>query len=266
MYHSRYNDTLKRRAGGSSPEIMDKVKFENIQVPLHYQIADYLIDRLSRGELDPEERLMPEEELREIFDVSRTTIRKALEHLLKKGLLYRKQGKGTFWTEAAHVKQREKLSGINREIFNVKKETTVSVLYRAPGKASPEIARFLDIKPEDEVMVFKRMRRDHNNEPMSFTINYLPVKLGDRISKRHLSAMTMMETLEKVLHLQLGTVEHEVEITRSDAETAERLKISVLDPVLTINTRVFDSKKRPVEIVWTHFVESKYKFRVILDK
>ena len=245
---------------------MEKVRFENIQVPLHYQIADYLIDQLSRGELDPEERLLPEEELREIFDVSRTTIRKALEHLLKKGLLYRKQGKGTFWTAVARKRRREKLSGINREIFNVKEETTVSVLQRGRVKASPEISSFLGIAPDEEAMVFKRMRRDENNEPMSFTINYLPVKLGDRITKQHLGAMTMMETLEKVLDLQLGTVEHQVEITRADAETAERLKISVLDPVLTINTRVYDIEKNPVEIVWTHFVESKYRFRVVLDK
>ncbi len=244
---------------------MEKVKFENTQIPLHYQIADYLLELLSRGDLDPEERLLPEEELREIFGVSRTTIRRALEHLLNKGLLYRKQGRGTFWTQAAHDLRHEKLSGVNRQIFNIKEETTVQVLSKAKEKGLSDVNTILNLDPESEVIVFKRIRFD-NSEPMSYTINYLPVEYGNLIKEEHLEKMTMLETLEKVLQVDLGTIQHEVEITRANTVIAEKLKIAVLDPVLTVKTQVFDINGKQIEVVWTHFVETKYKFRVVLDK
>ena len=102
---------------------MERIKLENTQIPLHYQISDYLLMMLKKGDIVTGEKLPPEEELKEMFGVSRTTIRRALEHLLHKGYLLRKQGKGTFWTETASQVQQEKLSGINRQIFNISEKT-----------------------------------------------------------------------------------------------------------------------------------------------
>jgi len=244
---------------------MEKVKLDNRQMPLHYQISEYLINMLGSGEIDPEDILMPEERLKEIFGVSRTTIRHALAHLLYKGLLFRKQGKGTFWTESACNLKREKLSGINRQIFNVTEKTSVKVLSKEVERGSDEVVKFLRLKDNNDVVVIKRLR-SIDNEPMSFTINYLPPEYGIKIEKMDLEEMTMLETLERRLNIDLGTIEHEVEITRADSETSEYLNIAVLNPVLTVKTSVFDTQSNPVEIVWTNFIENRYKFRVVLDK
>lgn len=243
---------------------MKPVVFENRHIPLHYQIADYLVGMLDRGELPYGDRLPPEEQLTQLFGVSRTTIRHAFEHLLARGLVTRKQGRGTYWTDEARRVKKEKMAGVNRQIFKITPRTTVQVLTRGIEPASDEVAAFLGIPAGGETMVFRRIRLS-GSDPMSYTINYLLPAVGARIEKRHLREMTMMETLEKVVGVTLGTVEHEVEITRANAEIAERLKIAVLDPVLTIRTAVRERKGDPIEIVWTHFVENKYKFRVVLD-
>ncbi len=244
---------------------MDRIHLENSQIPLHYQIADYLLNMLQNGDLDPAVQLPPEEELRTIFGVSRTTIRHALDHLLDKGLLRRKQGKGTFWTDSAGKLQKKKLTGINRQIFNITEKTTVKVLLKRKVRSIEKVSSFLRLPPHEEVTMFKRLR-SVNTSPLSYTINYLSKEYGKVIEKRHLEKMTMLETLEKVCGINLGTIEHEVEITRANSDIAENLQVSTLDPVLTIMTSVFDVDANPVEIVWTHFVENRYKFRVVLDK
>jgi len=127
------------------------------------------------------------------------------------------------------------------------------------------VATVLKIAPGSDVVVFERLRYI-NREPMSFTINYLPVPFGEPIEKRHLEKKTMLETLELVLEIELGTIEHEVEVTRASSELARHLSIPALDPVLTIRTSVYDTAGIPIEVVWTHFVESRYKFRVVLEK
>jgi len=244
---------------------MDRVVFENRQIPLHYQIADYLRMMLERGTFNADDRLPPEEELKEIFGVSRMTVRHALDHLIQKDLLVRRQGKGTFWTSKASERRKSKPSGINREIFKISEKTSVTVLSKRKEKAPPAVAEFLGIPPGETVMVFERTRKVHD-EPMSYTINYLPLRLGAGIGKKHLEVMTMLETLERILRINLGVIEHVVEVTRAGAEIAKHLGIAALDPVLTVRTSVFDEGNKPLEIVWTHFVENKYKFRVVLDK
>lgn len=242
-----------------------KIKLDNAQIPLHYQIADYLLVMLEKGELSFDEQIPPEEELRELFGVSRTTVRRAMEHLLHKRLVHRKQGKGSFWTESAKELKNEKLAGLNRQIFSINKETKVRVLSKRTEKCREDIAALLKLPPGSGVVIFERLRL-LNDKPMSYTTNYLPFKIGSRIKKSHLEKKTMLETLEDVVKLELGTIEHEVEITRANSEISELLHIPSLNPVLTIRTSVFDNDARPIEVVWTHFVEHMYKFKVVLGR
>lgn len=64
------------------------------------RISDHVFEQLReliyRGQLKPGEQLMPERELSEAMNVSRTTIRNAINRLVVMGLLEQKQGKGTF--------------------------------------------------------------------------------------------------------------------------------------------------------------------------
>ena len=64
------------------------------------RIADYIVEQIEnsikRGELLPNSRLPSERELARIFEVSRTSVREALNILQAKGLIVSTQGGGTF--------------------------------------------------------------------------------------------------------------------------------------------------------------------------
>jgi len=60
------------------------------------EIAAKLRREISRGTLEPRERLMPERELAEVYSVSRSTVREALNQLAKEGLVDIKRGSGTY--------------------------------------------------------------------------------------------------------------------------------------------------------------------------
>jgi GntR family transcriptional regulator len=242
---------------------MEKIKLENTQVPLHYQISEYIEIMISRGEISFDEPLMPEERLKDIFGVSRTTIRRSIEHLRERGLLERGRGKGTFWTDKARQLVPEKKSGVNRLIFGVNDNTKTKEIDKAPGTVPEDAIAFLNIPAGELVQVFTRVRYS-GDRPMSYTVNYLKPVYSSQIKKTHLEKMTMLETLEKICGVELGTIEHQVEIFRATSDIASRLGISALDPTLCVNTRVHDIKGEPVEIVWTYFVEKMYRFRVVL--
>lgn len=244
---------------------MERIVLKNKQMPLHYQIADYLLNMFKSSETPAGGKLPSEESLREMFGVSRATVRHALDHLAKQGMIAKKQGKGNFWTDASSGIRKEKQSGINRQIFQISEKTTVKSVKKEIVRAPSAVCGFLGLDKDTAVYRFTRLRY-LNNEPLSYAINYLPVIYGEKILQKHLRRMMMLEVLENVIGLALGIIEHEVEINRADELIAAGLGIAPLDPVLTVRTSVYDSGHNPVEIVWTYFVENKYKFKVVLDK
>jgi GntR family transcriptional regulator of arabinose operon len=66
------------------------------KVPMYHRIfADYKA-RIVSGELKANERLPSESEMAELYGVSRITSKRSMEELYREGLIYRRQGQGSF--------------------------------------------------------------------------------------------------------------------------------------------------------------------------
>ncbi len=64
--------------------------------PLYQQIYDEIKDAIEKGVYAPKERIPSELELAEQYEVSRITVRRAVEELCSDGYLVQQQGRGTF--------------------------------------------------------------------------------------------------------------------------------------------------------------------------
>lgn len=65
-------------------------------VPLYKQLIDLLIQKINDGEYKTGEKIPSEQDLCEIYDISRPTVRQAIKDLVQKGILVKLKGKGTF--------------------------------------------------------------------------------------------------------------------------------------------------------------------------
>src|SRR5512142_2701181 len=74
------------------PELIDPNDF----TPRYYQLANILRDRISNGEFGEHQPIPAERRLEELYSISRTTIREAIDLLVRQGFLYREHGRGTF--------------------------------------------------------------------------------------------------------------------------------------------------------------------------
>ncbi len=70
--------------------------------PLYLQLSGVIRKQIRSGELKPHDRLLPELEIAAQYDVSRGTVRQALDQLVRDGLLERTQGKGTYVRAVNH--------------------------------------------------------------------------------------------------------------------------------------------------------------------
>ena len=79
--------------------------------PLYERVESVLAGDIADGSLPPETQLPPEEGLIERFKVSRTTVRKAIQNLVERGLVEVRRGKGTFVTQPKITQELTDLTG-----------------------------------------------------------------------------------------------------------------------------------------------------------
>lgn len=235
----------------------------NRSVPLYYQLENILRSRIDSGEVQPHHRLPTEQELSQEYGISRATVRQALAALVSEGLLYRKQGRGTFVTEKARQTRTVKLTGFTEDLFFQGVKPEIRILEARSVSAPERIAGHLGIPPGIEVTRFKRVRSVEGTA-LSLMVNHLPPAWGQRISDRDLTQHTMLWVLEEKLRIPLGMIRQSVEAVKADAEIASHLKASVFDPILYIESVVQTVEGRPVEVADTYFRADRYKYTVEL--
>src|SRR6478609_11643962 len=64
--------------------------------PLYLQLKRWIEDAVARGAIKPGDALPSERDLAAKVEVSRVTVRKAVQHLVRDGLLIQRHGSGTF--------------------------------------------------------------------------------------------------------------------------------------------------------------------------
>ena len=155
---------------------MKKLITEQGKSPLYYKIMELIEARIEAGEFKASEQIPSELQLCEEFNVSRITIRRAIDELVKKGLLEKKQGLGTyvsaprinfFSIDLVSFTERMKHQG-----FNVK---TVLLDFKVilPNN---RVSEALQLPSNSYVMEIKRIRTIEN-QPITVETTYLPRSL-----------------------------------------------------------------------------------------
>lgn len=78
------------------PGFSNIVLDSNSDLPLYKQVSSVIAANISKGLLKPKDRIPSENEMMEVFGVSRITVRAAIAELVESGKLVKHQGKGTF--------------------------------------------------------------------------------------------------------------------------------------------------------------------------
>ena len=130
---------------------------EGSSLPLYQQLQRALRKAIEIQLLGPEDALPAERDLASDFNVSRITVRKALDGLVGEGLLVRRQGSGNFVSTRVQ-KNFAKLTSFSEDM-RARGRTPRSVwLKRAEGTVNPEEALALRLSPGTPVFRFHRIR------------------------------------------------------------------------------------------------------------
>ncbi len=151
---------------------------KNISKPLYIKIKEDLINKITEDKFKIDEKIPSENELTQLYDVSKITIRKSLYELVNEGYLYREQGKGTFVAKRK-INRLLNLMSFTEEMRSKGLECKSKVLNLEKVK-DKTIAKEMDILPTESIIKVERLRLVDNN-PIALQTSYIPesiVELG----------------------------------------------------------------------------------------
>lgn len=127
------------------------------QQPLYQQLQRSLREAIEKRLINVDEALPAERQLAEELQVSRITVRKAIEGLVDDGLLVRRQGAGNF-VSARVEKNFAKLTSFSEDMRARGRTPSSAWIRKSEGTVTPEEAMTLRLSPGTPVFRFHRLR------------------------------------------------------------------------------------------------------------
>ncbi len=216
-------------------------------IPLHYQLSELMMQEIESGRWRVGERIPTEEELCQLFRLSRTTVRKAMDALVGQGQLIREKGKGTF---VAQPKLVEEL--VNRPVgFHedmAKKGIPVCTIVREMKQIEPPevVARELELRPDQTVIKVDRVRCV-DKSPILIVTSYIIYDMCPDLLHENLTDVGLYTLLQEKYGLKIHRAKRFVEAVAADKYEAEVLGIKPNAPLLLIESTVYLESGTPFE-------------------
>jgi GntR family transcriptional regulator len=227
--------------------------------PLYERVESVLAGDIAEGMLPPEAQLPSEDGLVERFKVSRTTVRKAIQNLIERGLVEVRRGKGTFVTRPKITQELTDLTGFVEDMQTLGRIPTARLLDKRIVPADESVADHLALAPGTLVVRLQRVRLA-DRVAMSFDETYLPRELGEKIAENDLEAEPVFALLENKYGTPLVEAEYKLEATAANPVVARALQVPAASPIFLIERTSYTTGNRPVDYERLHYRGDRIRF------
>ncbi len=216
-------------------------------IPYYYQLKKYIIEEIESGNWKPDEQILPEIKICELFDISRTVVRQTFQELVNEGYLIKKKAKGTFISEPKiNENLVQSLMGFYEDMaargFKVKND----ILWQKKIPATEKIAKQLNIEVGEDVIVIRRLRR-LNDEPIVLDKTHIPYKFCPGLLNEDLSNKSLYGYIEREYNLKIDRGRRYIEAVIASEEEAKLLNVKKGVPLLYIESIGYLKDGTPLE-------------------
>jgi GntR family transcriptional regulator len=204
--------------------------------------------------------LPTEPELEKRFNVSRITVRRALDELVSEGLITRQQGRGTFVREQPIAQELPLLLSWSAQMRQMGLEPSSASCEIELVEPTREQAAQLELLPTERVVRIRRLRLA-NNEPICIMTNYIPERLVPGLISRGLVDDSLYATVA-LYGVRPARAEDRVEARAATEWEAHMLQIGKRAPLLQVTRLTRDAANRPLYIAVVTNRADKYVYTI----
>lgn len=233
------------------------------QLPLYEQVKGQLQQKIQSGEYPALSQLPSENELSELFSVSRITIRQALHKLSQDGLIFKVHGKGTFVSKPKAYQNITQLQGFAEAMSSSGHHILNEVLSIELIEAPLKVVSKLKLAVRSQVAEIKRVRL-LNNEPVSYELTYLPAEIGLQLQNKQvdLRVSDIFTAIEQDLSIPLGYADLNIDAIQADDELAQLLSVDIHTPILRVERLTHDANEHPIDYEYLYFSGESFQYQL----
>ncbi|WP_169979559.1 GntR family transcriptional regulator [Microbispora sp. H10836] len=229
--------------------------------PLYQRVYAVLLQRISEGEYPVGSALPSESRLSEEFAVSKATIRKAVDEMVVRGYVVRRQGSGTYVSARGLRPEGGVFVGSMDDLISGTPHLPVHDVRVSRGVRFPQDVREV-FSPGVESGTIVRSRRKSGDTIFVYSVHYLSPGIEPLITEEELREGGMMALLRR-RGVPLTAVEQTMSARLADVEVAEEFDIGVGSPVL-LARRVLHAQEGPVDVTRIWYRGDMFQWRASL--
>lgn len=233
-------------------------------IPYYIQVKDFLRGHIRDGTWSEGDRLPSEAELCEMFAVSRTVIRQALQDLIHEGLIKRRKGKGSF-VAAGKISEQlaQKLTGFYQDMVEQGLKPVTQVLQQHVIPANPTVAQYLKLEAETPVIEIARLR-SVQGIPIVLVTTYVPYFLCPNLVTDDLNNQSLYDLLESRYHLYIGRGRRTIQAVLAEGQEAKLLEVNKGAPLFRLDSISYLNDGTPIEYYFAYHRGDRSQFEVEL--
>ena len=199
-----------------------------------------------------------------MYQVSRITVRKAVDELVNEGYLYKIQGKGTYVKTDERSSNLFAITSCTEDVVRMGMKPTKKVMVAELVYANAKRAKALEITQEERVFMLGRILFA-DQEPLNYTVTFLPEKLFPGIDRHSFDRESLYQVLQEEYGVRLTKARRTIEAILARDEVAEYLDIEEGSPIILfrcVTYGIVNGKEIPVENFKCYYRTDKFKFYI----
>lgn len=230
-------------------------------IALHDQLARELTTRVQRMQVG--QQLPTEAEIMAGFQVSRTTVRRAIRTLVDQDVLVRRQGKGTFVNRPHIVHNLDHLTPFFAALTTAGKNPHTAIVefdWVTGAAVPPELGG-----PDARALAYRRVYYTDDREPHAVLHVVVAEPFGRQIERADLEDTPLFHVLERKCGVRLRRASLRIGVSSADEDLARLLSISAGSPLLVMHRLTLADTGLPVESTIHYLLPNFYELQLNVE-
>ncbi|MBA4371641.1 MAG: hypothetical protein C0402_02130 [Thermodesulfovibrio sp.] len=233
------------------------------QEKLYIQLTRIFLDEIRTNHWKLKDRIPSEEELCRMYNVSKVTVRQAINNLVSDGYLMKIQGKGTFVTSVLPVVGVAMRTIFTEEMFGKEVKAEKEILYRGIKEPAQDIRSYLKT---DRDIYYILSRRLLNGYPAYVDESFIPHSITPEIDQLNLADASLYFFLQEKALKKIFKVIQTVEVSQATGDSARHLDLDEGVSVLVVHRLLLSSDSTPVAYTKLQGRSDRYKFQAEFER
>lgn len=225
-------------------------------MPKYIEIYRMIKADIQNGVYQINDFLPNEGDLEKKYDVSRTTVRNAIDMLKNEGIVDVMQGRGTQVSRKQTTQAYNKVTSFTETLKKQGFEVTNKNMSIQIIDADDQLSDELEISPGDKVAMVQRLQLA-DDEPIAIMTNYMPYRFVPEIEKYEGTFIALYQFIEKTYNISVENTQDKITASNSTFLEAQTLNIKPGEALINVR-RICYSKGIPVSVDFLNIIGSKY--------